>query len=163
MRRRWARPRPPRCWRIERHDRPPMTEIPDIDALLPALPEIVLAVGAMVLLMLGAFHGERSATPIHWLAIVLLVAAGAAVVLLPPGKLTAFGGSFVVDGFARFLKLLALTGSAVAILMSFDYLDREKQQKLEYSVLILLSTAGMLVLVYGAVLIALLFRLGLVG
>ena len=33
-----------------------------------------------------------------------------------------FGGSFVVDDFARFLKLLALAGSAVAIVMSLDYL-----------------------------------------
>ncbi len=43
--------------------------------------------------------------------------------MLPAGKLVTFGGSFVVDDFARFLKLLALTGSAVAILMSFDYLS----------------------------------------
>ena len=28
----------------------------------PALPEIVLAVGALALLMLGAFRGERAAT-----------------------------------------------------------------------------------------------------
>ena len=59
-----------------------MTEIPDIDALLPALPEIVLVVGAMVLLMVGAFRGERSATPIHWLAIVLLVASCTAILML---------------------------------------------------------------------------------
>ena len=140
-----------------------MTEIPDIDALLPALPEIVLVVGAMVLLMLGAFRGERSATPIHWLAIVLLVAAGVVVVWLPPGNLTAFGGSFVVDGFARFLKLLALTGSAVAILMSFDYPGRGTQQKFEYSVLILLSTAGMLMLISAADLIALYLGLELMS
>jgi NADH-quinone oxidoreductase subunit N len=140
-----------------------MIDIPEIEALRPALPEIVLVVGAMALLMLGAFRGERSATPIHWLAIVLLVAAGVVVVLLPPGHLTAFGGSFVVDGFARFLKLLALTGSAVAILMSFDYFGREKQQRFEYSVLILLSTAGMLMLISAADLIALYLGLELMS
>ena len=41
--------------------------------------------------------------------------------MLPEGKLVAFGGSFVVDDFARFLKILALIGSAAAIVMSLDY------------------------------------------
>src|SRR5262245_28426393 len=97
--------------------------------LLPALPEIVLAVGAMVLLMLGAFRGERSASAVNWLSILLLIGAGALVVWLPAGKLIAFGGSFVVDEFARFLKLLALAGSAVAILMSLNFLRVEKQER----------------------------------
>jgi len=50
---------------------------------------------------------------------------------------------------------LALTGSAAAILMSFDYLAVEKQQKFEYPILILLSTTGMLMLISAADLIAL--------
>src|SRR5712692_1795616 len=132
-----------------------MTDTAELPALLPAVPEIVLAVGAMALLMLGAFRGERSAGAIHGLAIALLVAAGFIIVWLPAGKLVTFGGSFVVDDFARFLKLLALTGSAFAILMSFDYLGREKQQKFEYSILILLSTTGMFMLISAADLIAL--------
>src|SRR6266849_761992 len=140
-----------------------MTDTAVLPALLPALPELVLAVGAMALLMLGAFRGERSAPAIQWLAIALLVAAGAIVVWLPAGKLVTFGGSFVVDDFARFLKLLALTGSAVAILMSFDFLAREKQQKFEYSILILLSTAGMLMLISAADLIAMYLGLELMS
>ena len=50
-----------------------------------------------------------------------MIAAGVIVLLLPAGKLVTFGGSFVVDDFARFLKILALLGSAAAILMSIDY------------------------------------------
>src|SRR6266566_8761979 len=119
-----------------------MNEASEFRDLLPALPEIVLAVGAMVLLMLGAFRGERSAGAMNRLAILLLIGAGAIVVWLPAGKLVGFGGSFIVDPFARFLKLLALTGSATAILMSFDYLKAEKEEKFEYRVLILLSASG---------------------
>ena len=37
-----------------------MIETAEVPALLPALPEIVLALGAMVLLMVGAFRGERA-------------------------------------------------------------------------------------------------------
>ena len=135
----------------------------EIPSLLPALPEIVLALGAMALLMFGAFRGERTAVTINWLAILLLVVSGAIVVLLPGGTLTTFGGSFIVDPFARFLKLLALTGSAAAILMSFDYLATEKQQRFEYPILILLATTGMLMLISAADLIALYLGLELMS
>jgi NADH-quinone oxidoreductase subunit N len=141
----------------------PMNDVFALPALLPALPEIVLAVGAMALLMLGAFRGEDTAVAVNWLAIVLLVAAGAITLWLPGGTLTTFGGSFIVDPFARFLKLLALTGSAGAILMSFDYLAREKQQKFEYPILILLATTGMLMLISAADLIALYLGLELMS
>jgi NADH-quinone oxidoreductase subunit N len=141
----------------------PMNDVAALPALLPALPEIVLAVGAMVLLMLGAFRGEHTAVAVNWLAIVLLVAAGVITLWLPGGTLVTFGGSFIVDPFARFLKLLALTGSAAAILMSFDYLAVEKQQKFEYPILILLSTTGMLMLISAADLIALYLGLELMS
>jgi NADH-quinone oxidoreductase subunit N len=134
-----------------------------LPTLLPALPEIVLALGAMALLMVGAFRGEHTAVAANWLAIGLLVAAGAITLLLPDGTLTTFGGSFVVDPFARFLKLLALTGSAGAILMSFDYLAFEKQQRFEYPILILLSATGMLMLISAADLIALYLGLELMS
>jgi NADH-quinone oxidoreductase subunit N len=82
---------------------------------------------------------------------------------LPGDKLVTFGGSFVVDGFARFLKLLALTGSAAAILMSFNFLAAEKKQKFEYSSLILLSTVGMMMLISANDLIALYLGLELMS
>ena len=87
-----------------------MPETLEVPALLPALPEIVLVVGAMLLLMVGAFRGERATPGIDGTAILLLIVTGAIVWWLPGDKLVTFGGSFVVDGFARFLKLLALTG-----------------------------------------------------
>src|SRR5450631_1784758 len=121
----------------------PMNDLVQFPALLPALPEIVLAVGAMALL--------------------LLVVAGVITLWLPGGTLVTFGGSFIVDPFARFLKLLALTGSAAAILMSFDYLAVERQQKFEYPILILLATTGMLMLISAADLIALYLGLELMS
>ena len=131
--------------------------------LTPLLPEIVLGVGAMALLMLGVYRSERSTILIDALSIALLVVAGVIVVLLPEGKLVTFGGSFVVDDFARFLKILALAGSAAAILMSIDYDQREGQRRFEYSVLIVLSTLGMLMLISAADLIALYLGLELMS
>jgi NADH-quinone oxidoreductase subunit N len=140
-----------------------MTEIFELPTLLPALPEIVLAIGAMLLLMVGAFRGERATNGIDGTAILLLIVTGLIVVWVPGDKLVTFGGSFVVDGFARFLKLLALTGSAAAILMSFNFLAAEKKQKFEYSILILLSTVGMMMLISAADLIALYLGLELMS
>ncbi len=133
-----------------------------VTSLVPLLPEIVLGVGAMALLMLGVYR-ERSVVLIDTASIALLVIAGVIVLLLPEGKIVTFGGSFVVDGFARFLKILAILGSAAAILMSIDYDRREQQQRFEYSVLIILSTLGMLMLISAADLIALYLGLELMS
>jgi NADH-quinone oxidoreductase subunit N len=140
-----------------------MTETFEYSALIPALPELLLTIGAMVLLMVGAFRGERAAGGIDVAAIVLLVGCGLLILLLPEGELVTFGGSFIVDGFARFLKLLALTGSAASIVMSFHYLRVEKQRRFEYSILILLSTVGMMMLISAADLIALYLGLELMS
>jgi NADH-quinone oxidoreductase subunit N len=140
-----------------------MTDTVEIPTLLPALPEIVLAVGAMLLLMVGVFRGERATKGVEAGAVLLLLLAGLVVVWLPAGKLVTFGGSFVVDGFARFLKLLALAGSAVAIVMSSNYLAVEKRGSFEYSILILLSSAGMMMLISAADLIALYLGLELMS
>src|ERR1700716_790062 len=140
-----------------------MTETFQAPALLPVLPEIVLVIGAMLLLMVGAFRGERAASGIDGTAILLLIATGLIVVWLPGDKLVTFGGSFVVDGFARFLKLLALAGSAAAILMSFNFFVAEKKQKFEFAILILLSTAGMMMLISANDLIALYLGLELMS
>ncbi len=136
---------------------------PNIATLLPLLPEIVLGIGAMLLLMLGAYRDQRVVPLIDGGAIVLLIAAGVIICLLPHGKLVSFNGSFVVDGFARFLKILALIGSATAIVLSIDYAKRENQQRFEYSVLIVLSTLGMMLLISAADLIALYLGLELMS
>ncbi len=64
------------------------------------LPELVLAVGAMVLLMIGRLQraeGRRARSPA--LAVGLLVVTGVLELMLPAGKLVTFGGSFIVDDY----------------------------------------------------------------
>jgi NADH-quinone oxidoreductase subunit N len=131
---------------------------PNIATLLPLLPEIVLGIGAMLLLMLGAYRDQRVVPVIDAAAIVLLIAAGVIICLLPHGKLVSFNGSF-----ARFLKILALIGSATAIVLSIDYAKRENQQRFEYPVLIVLSTLGMMLLISASDLIALYLGLELMS
>jgi NADH-quinone oxidoreductase subunit N len=140
-----------------------MTASIPVPALLPVLPELMLVVGALALLMFGAFRGERAAMAVHVGAMLLLAAAAVIVLWLPGGKLVTFGGSLILDSFARFLKVLAFGGSATAILMSLDYFKRENILKFEYPVLILLATAGMGVLVSAGDLIALYLGLELMS
>jgi len=140
-----------------------MNAAANVSNLLPLAPELVLGIGAMLLLMLGAYRDARIVRVVDVAAILLLVAAGAIVCLLPAGKLTSFDGSFVVDNFARFLKVLAAIGSVAAIAMSIDFAKQERQQRFEYSVLIVLSTLGMFMLISAADLIALYLGLELMS
>ena len=140
-----------------------MNEAAQLPAFLPALPEIVLVLGAMALLMLGVFRGEGSARAVNWIAIMLLAIVAMLVVWPPVERVVTFGGSFVVDDFARFMKILALIGSGAAIAMSLDFFAAEKQQRFEYPVLIMLSTAGMMLLISASDLISLYLGLELMS
>ena len=132
--------------------------------LLPVLPELVLAVGAMALLMLGAYRGQETTTRlVTGLAVGLLVVTGALELMLPAGKLTTFGGSFIVDDFARFLKILALIGSAVTLILSAEFLADPSRRIFEYAILVLLSTLGMMVLISAGDLIMLYLGLELMS
>ncbi len=125
--------------------------------LAPLYPELTLAVGAMVLLMLGVFMRDDQGTgeTVGWLAITLLAVVGWQVVAQPNETVRLFDGAFVVDGFGRFMKVLVLAGAAVSLLLSFDYLRDVKSLKFEYPVLVLLATTGMLMMVSAGDLIAL--------
>jgi NADH-quinone oxidoreductase subunit N len=131
--------------------------------LYPALPELLLAGGALVLLMIGAYAGDRATAPVLRYAVLLLILAGVTIAAMPDDRMVTFGGSLVVDSFARFLKILALIGSLGTLLMSGDFLADPDRHKFEYPVLILLSTTGMLMLISAGDLIALYLGLELMS
>jgi len=131
--------------------------------LQPVLPELVLAVGAMVLLMIGAYRGQGTTRLVTMLAVCLLVLVGVLELSLPAGKLVTFGGSFIVDDFARFLKILALIASAATLILATDFLSVPSQRTFEFSILVLLSTLGMLVLISAGDLITLYLGLELMS
>ena len=140
-----------------------MNQAPTLLELAPLLPELVLSCGAMLMLMTGVVIGERSSAMVNTWCVVVLVLAGAALAWVPSGPHAMFGGSFLLDEYARFLKMLALVGSAGALLLSLDYLTLERQQKFEYGALILLATLGMLMLISASDLIALYLGLELMS
>ena len=128
---------------------------PELSSSLSLLtPELILAAGAMVLLMIGVYSSERSYGVVNALAVLLLVAAGGWMLLWSADG-QAFGGAFVSDPFARFMKVLTLVGSALTLVMSTGFAREHKFDKFEYPVLVLLATLGMLLMISANDLIAL--------
>jgi NADH-quinone oxidoreductase subunit N len=115
--------------------------------IYPILPELVLAIMAMVLLMYGVFRGDKSVGSVSWLAVLSLLTVGIIMSFLPESMQSAFAGQFVVDQFARFMKWLVILGSAIAVLMSMNYNEREGITRFEFPVLILFAALGMLLMI----------------
>ena len=128
-----------------------------------ALPEVILAIGALALILVGAIRGEKSAPLVAELAIGVLVLA--LIVIFISAKTTAavFDGAFIDDQFARYMKVLVLIGSTVTLVLSRDFLRQEKIDQFEFPVLILLSTLGMLMLTSANSLISLYLGLELMS
>jgi NADH-quinone oxidoreductase subunit N len=112
------------------------------------LPEYVLAVGGMVLLLAGVVVRDASQRIFSYLAIAVMAAAAAAVVMgIPQGRLNAFGGALIVDDFARFVKLLALAGAILVLIMAQGYFERERMGRFEFPVLVVFAVLGMMLMV----------------
>ncbi|MGW5960142.1 NADH-quinone oxidoreductase subunit NuoN [Methylorubrum thiocyanatum] len=123
-----------------------MTPIQSVlPAITPVLPEIVLSIGALLLVLYGAWRGERSSEGVNVGALILLIFTFFLVVS-QTGNVTTLNGAFIADPFARVMKALILIGSAATILLSRDYFQRERIDRFEYPILIVLCTIGMLVM-----------------
>jgi NADH-quinone oxidoreductase subunit N len=123
---------------------------------MAALPELFLAAAAMLLLMVGVFHRQDATPRIAWLSVLALIVT--AILVLRGGLAgteAAFSNLYVIDRFAVFLKVLVLATSAIAIIMSLDYIRREGMQRFEYPVLILFATVGMMMMLSASDLISL--------
>lgn len=123
-------------------------------SLTVATPELILAVGSMVLLMIGVYSTERANSTVTGLSVALLIAAGAWMVVFVEDR-SAFDGAFVNDAFARFMKILTLVGSIVTTVMSVGFAKADKFDKFEFPILIVLATLGMMLMISASDMIAL--------
>ena len=123
-----------------------VSDVTDFASLAPAYPEMLLAIGAIVLLLVGVVINKERSTLVSMLAIGSLVVV-AALVLLQPADGVLFNGVFIADGFSRYMKVLVLGGSAFALMLALPHAEENGTHKFEYSILVLLATLGMMMMV----------------
>jgi NADH-quinone oxidoreductase subunit N len=122
-----------------------MTEMPII---LPAIPEIFLAICGMGLMMVGVFASKKRASSlVSILSILVIIVTIVLVVMMNKGEALAFNGLFVTDHFSVYMKLLVLIGSTVALIMSDGFVKRENMDRFEFPILIVFACVGMMMMV----------------
>lgn len=128
-----------------------MAEVPN---LIPAMPEIFLALAAMTLLMLGVFQKAETASGVlrtsrltSNLGVLVLVLALALVFTVSGAKLVTFEGMFVSDPFATYAKVLILVASGFSLVLAQGWLERQGVHRFEFAVLVLFATLGMMMMV----------------
>jgi len=122
------------------------SDLSSFAALAPVYPEMLLAVGAVVLLLGGVLFAKERSTALAFLSILLLVAV-IGVALWQPAQGVLFNGGFIVDSFARYMKFIVLGASAFTLILSTSTAKAFGLDKFEYAILVLLATLGMMVMV----------------
>ncbi|WP_375451058.1 NADH-quinone oxidoreductase subunit NuoN [uncultured Devosia sp.] len=123
-----------------------MSDVTDFASLAPAYPEMIVAIGAVVLLILGVFLNKERSSLVSLLSIVLLLAT-AVFVMAQPIDGVIFNGTFIADSFARYMKVLVLGGAAFSLMLALPNAVENGTHKWEYSILVLLATLGMMAMV----------------
>ncbi|MBF0438780.1 MAG: NADH-quinone oxidoreductase subunit NuoN [Magnetococcales bacterium] len=118
-------------------------QMPDIN-LVTLLPEILIALLSLVLLLKSAWGDENRGGSIS--AMVIAGVAIATAITLRGGDTTTFGGFFINDAFARFMKVLMFLATGLVLFMSQEFMRRNKFDGGEYQVLTLMALLGGLIM-----------------
>jgi NADH-quinone oxidoreductase subunit N len=123
------------------------------DLLRALAPELVLTVAGMVVLLVAAWRHRTpsDARLVGWLTLVgLAAAAGTAGWLWWNGaRPNGAPAMIAVDDFRLVVDWLLLGATALTVVLSFDYLERERLLAPEYYVLLLFATVGMMLMAGG--------------
>ena len=130
----------------------------DMDVVLQSVaasvPEIIVIVGACVLLMITLTAQKRYGPIIVGATLAVVIAAAIATIALSGAPRTAYSGMFVVDDFANFFKAVLYLATGLTVLMSGRYLAEENIHRGEYYVLLLFALSGMMIMASGLDLLA---------
>ena len=100
--------------------------------LSPALSELVLFIGVLALILIGAFREQEANRLLTPLAVIVLLVAAITAIAHGSARELGFGGHFVFDGYAAFLKVLIMLGSAGSLMLAIGYLRDEKIERFEF-------------------------------
>jgi len=115
-------------------------------------PEEVLSVSGLLLLLVAAWGGDKSARLISVLSVAALVAATLLAIPALCGGVTgaaasAFSGQYHADAFASFGKVLIFASAAVVLIIAPAFFDRYRCMRAEFPLLVLFGAAGMALMV----------------
>ena len=112
-----------------------------------ALPEVILAIAAMALLMVGVYRSKPSVDFVTSLSLLVLAGTAALVMFSSSGTVEAFHGAFVVDKLSGVLKMWVVAIIAMALIYSTSYLRDRSMLKGEFYVLSLFGVLGMMIMI----------------
>ncbi|MGH9614663.1 MAG: NADH-quinone oxidoreductase subunit N [Bryobacteraceae bacterium] len=118
---------------------------PGVD-YLRILPEIILTVVATLVMLLETITSEKNKNALGHLSLAGLIGALIAAVAADHVRGPAFSGLLIIDGFATFFRVLVIAVGILAVLSSYQYLNREHANSGEYYALILFSVVGQCVM-----------------
>tara|TARA_B100001123_G_scaffold350464_1_gene400934 strand:+ start:3228 stop:4640 length:1413 start_codon:yes stop_codon:yes gene_type:complete len=122
------------------------------------LPELFLSITIITLLMVGVFV-NKSFKLVYMLTIISLIFTIVLVLNQPNTVIKIFNESYIIDNLSIFMKVLTLLFCIFVLLSSKDYVKTNSIDKIEYPIIILSSTLGMLLMISSYDLI--IFYLGL--
>lgn len=112
------------------------------------LPELILAVYAMLALVGAVYTGKDNLTgPITWLTAGLMAVLAIWIATSNAPATDAFGGMFLSDAYARYAKVAILISAAAVLLVGQEAVARRGLARFEYPLLITLATVGMMMMV----------------
>jgi len=136
--------------------------------LLFLLPELILSLGACVLLLAPVLGGREKGESAKWSMVLLLGLTAAAIVI--SSKLVEnmpqsaeFARMFALDGFAIFFKLLLVGAMTLITLLSADFLREGNYSAWEYYSLLAFALTGMTFMASGVHLISIYIGLELMS
>src|SRR6266542_3052276 len=129
-------------------------QMPPASDLIPILPQLIVAVLAMVVLLADAIAPKMSKSALANISVVGLLAALAVQLGQRPGSLAVLQNMVIADQYANFFNVVFLIGTLISVLMSVDFLEREGISHGEYYALLLLTTVGMMIMAAATDLIA---------
>ena len=129
-----------------------------MQTIIYILPELFLSLTIMSLLMVGAFI-KKSFKLVYLLTIFSLIFAIILLLNQPSEIIKIFNESYIIDRLSIFMKVLTLLFCLFVLLSSKDYVKSTSIDKIEYPIIILASTLGMILMISSYDLIV--FYLGL--
>ena len=117
-----------------------------MQTLLYILPELFISISVMFLLMLGVFI-KKSFKIVSSATIIILIFAIILVLKQPNEVIKVFNNSYIIDSFSIFMKVLTFLFCIFVLLISKDYIKNNQMEKIEYPILILAATLGMILMI----------------